>query len=214
MAHLPLVRRLAARYARRGQPLEDLFQVGCIGLLRAIDGFDPSRGSELGAYATAHILGEIRRHFRDHAWSVRAPRSVQERYLRLGPCADALCQRLGRVPTLAELAVETGESLHAVREAVAAAQGYRAASLDSPSGEATGEALRESDEEEVELLLARSALQPCLQALPRREQLLVHLRFVEELSQSEIAARLGISQMHVSRLLTRTLGTLRGAVAA
>lgn len=209
--HLALVRQLAARYARRNEPLEDLVQAGCIGLIKAADGFDPDNGAAFAAYASKHIVGEMRRHFRDHGWCVHTPRRIQELHLRLGPVVEELVQRLGRQPTLAELAEETGAEVDEVRLALAAGNAYRAAPLDE-RGE-TADRLGDG-EAAVEQLLDRSMLAPRLRALPERERLLLRLRFVDGLTQAEIATRIGVSQVHVSRLLNRTLGTLRSSIAA
>lgn len=210
--HLELVRRLATRYARRHEPLEDLVQAGCIGLLKAADGFDPDRGIPFAAYATTHITGELRRYFRDHGWSVHTPRRLQELHLRLGPVGEELTQRLGRQPTVADLAQATGEPPEAVRQALAAGNAYRATPLDAAvERQETGRTAAQVD---VDRLLDRSVLRAGLRSLPERQQLLLRLRYVDDLSQAEIAARLGVSQVHVSRLLRRSLDSLRTSLAA
>lgn len=213
--HLALVRQLATRYAGRNEPLEDLVQAGCIGLIKAANGFDPERGAAFPAYAAKHIIGEMRRHFRDHGWCVHTPRRIQELHLRLGPLIEELTQRLGRQPSIAEIAEEADEPADAVRQALAAGNAYRAAPLDvtGERGDATASLLGK-EEAELEQLLDRSMLQPGLRALPERERLLLWLRYVDGLTQTEIAARIGVSQVHVSRLLNRTLGTLRSSMAA
>lgn len=215
-AHLGLVRALAARYTHRNEPLDDLVQAGCIGLLKAANGFDPTYGTAFAAYAAKHILGEMRRHFRNHGWCVHTPRRIQELHLRLGPVAEDLTQRLGRQPTVAELAAEAGETIEAVRQALAAGNAYRARGLDAATEWEAESASRGGDETlaAVEQLLDRSMLEPGLRGLSERERVLLRLRFVDGLTQSEIAAQIGVSQVHVSRLLNRTLATLRTTIAA
>jgi RNA polymerase sigma-B factor len=213
-AHLGLASQLARRFASRGEPYDDLFQAASIGLLKALAGFDPDLGYEFGAYATKTIIGELKRHFRDKGWAVRAPRRLQELYLRIGSAVNDLSQSLGRSPTVAELAAELGVTEEAVLEATEAGQAYRSTSLDAPgpTGETVGSRLDDPDDA-YERAEHRRLLEPHLAALPEREREIVRLRFVEDLTQSEIAARLGISQMHVSRLLSRTLAALHEACA-
>ncbi|MCU1493811.1 MAG: polymerase, sigma 28 subunit, FliA/WhiG subfamily [Acidimicrobiaceae bacterium] len=213
-AHLGLVSALARRFAHRGEPLDDLAQAGAIGLINALDRFDPDLGFEFSAYATKTIIGEMKRHFRDKGWSVRAPRRVQELYLRIGQSVDEMSQRLGRSPTVRELAAETGASEQDVVEALEAGHAYRAASIDAPGpdDETMASRLGEVDHE-LAHAEHRMALLPHLERLPARERLILHLRFVEDLTQSEIAARVGISQMHVSRLISRSLAMLRAQYA-
>jgi RNA polymerase sigma-B factor len=214
-AHLGLAEYLARRFANRGEPLDDLVQVASLGLLKAVGRFDPERGVEFSTYATHTIVGELKRHFRDRGWAIRAPRRMQELYLRLGKVVATLGQELGRSPTIAELATEVEVSEEEVLEALEAGQAYRFASLDAPvAGDSDGEALGAR----IGVLDAalddaehRVTLSPLLARLPPRERLIVHLRFFEGLTQSEIAARLGISQMHVSRLLARSVAQLRAA---
>jgi RNA polymerase sigma-B factor len=214
-AHLGLAEYLARRFANRGEPLDDLIQVASVGLLKAVDRFDPERAVEFSTYATHTIVGELKRHFRDKGWAVRAPRRMQELYLRLGKIVSSLSQNLGRSPTIQELATEAGVSEEEVLEALEAGQAYRFASLDAPSpGDDDGDSLSTHlGEEDPGLIDAehRAALSPLIARLPQREQHILHLRFFEGLTQSEIAARLGISQMHVSRLLARSLAQLRAA---
>lgn len=213
--HLDLVEHLARRFMRRSEAYDDLVQAGSIGLIKAVDGFDPDLGFEFAAYASKTIVGELKRHFRDKGWSVRAPRRVQELYLGLGQVVDELSQRLGRSPTVRELAVETGASEEDVLEALEAGHAYRSASLDTPGpeGEPLASRLGHIDRS-YEKVDERDLLLPHIGKLPERERLILHLRFVEDLTQSEIAARIGISQMHVSRLLARSLATLHDACAA
>jgi RNA polymerase sigma-B factor len=212
-AHMGLAAYLARRFANRGQPLEDLVQVASLGLLKAVDRFDPGLGIEFSTYATTTIVGELKRHLRDKGWAVRAPRRMQELYLTLGQVVDTLGQELGRSPTIAELAAEVQASEEDVLEALEAGQAYRFASLDAPRSEAdAGEGLGDRlGQEDVELARAeeRATLDPLLDQLPRRQRQVVQMRFFEGLTQSEIARRLGISQMQVSRLLTRSVAQLR-----
>ncbi len=216
-AHLPLAEYLARRFANRGEPLEDLVQVASLGLVKAVDRFDPSRGVEFSTYATHTIVGELKRHFRDKAWSVRAPRRMQELYLRLGTAVAALGQQLGRSPTIGELAAELSVSEEEVLEALEAGHAYRSASLDAPASGQEGESLASqlgAEDPSLEDAERRATLSPLLAKLPPRERLIVYLRFFENLTQSEIARRLGLSQMHVSRLLARSVAELRGAARA
>jgi RNA polymerase sigma-B factor len=214
-AHLGLAEYLARRFANRGEPLDDLVQVASLGLLKAVDRFDPTRGVEFSTYATHTVVGELKRHFRDKGWAIRAPRRMQELYLRLGKVVASLGQELGRSPTIAELASETQVSEEEVLEALEAGQAYRFASLDAPStGDGEGDTLASRlGAEDPGLVDAerRATLSPLLSQLPPREQMILHLRFFEGLTQSEIAVRLGISQMHVSRLLARSVAQLRAA---
>ncbi len=214
-ANLGLVEHLARRFTRRSESYDDLVQAGSIGLIKAVDGFKPDLGFEFAAYASKTIVGELKRHFRDRGWSIRAPRRVQELYLALGPVTDELAQRLGRSPTVKELAAEIGAAPEDVLEALDAAHAYRSASLDTPGpeGEPLASRLGVADEA-FTTVEEREQLLPHLAELPERERLIIHLRFVEDLTQSEIAARIGISQMHVSRLLARSLRRLHEACRA
>lgn len=213
-AHLGLAEYLARRFANRGEPLDDLVQVASLGLIKAVDRFDPSRGVAFSTYATHTIVGELKRHFRDKGWAVRAPRRMQELYLSLGKVVAALGQELGRSPTIAELAAEVQVSEEEVLEALEAGQAYRSTSLDAPTGTEDGETLGArlgGEDASLEDAESRATLSPLLGQLGRRERLILHLRFFEGLTQSEIANRLGISQMHVSRLLARSVSRLRTA---
>ncbi len=211
-AHLYLAERLARHFSNRGEPFDDLFQVSSLALIKAVDRFEPERGVEFGSYATTTIIGELKRHFRDRGWSVRAPRRVQELYLHLGQAIGDLSQSLGRSPTVQELSKATGSSEEEVLEALEAGQAYRASSLDAPGedDEPLAGRLGELDTE-LENSERRMMLEPYLKRLSPRERLLLKLRFADDLTQSEIAAELGISQMHVSRLLSRCLGRLHEA---
>ncbi len=214
-AHLGLAEFLARRFANRGEPLDDLIQVASLALVKAVSRFDPDRGIEFSTYATHTIVGELKRHFRDRGWAIRAPRRMQELYLRLGETVATLGQQLGRSPTIAELATELEVSEEDILEALEAGQAYRFVSLDAPApSEAADEPLgARLGAEDAELAGAerRVDLAPLLATLPPRERMIVHLRFFDGLTQSEIAHRLGISQMHVSRLLARSVAQLRTA---
>ena len=217
-AHIGLAEYLARRFNNRGEPLDDLTQVASVGLVKAVDRFDPERGVEFSTYATHTIVGELKRHFRDKGWAVRAPRRMQELYLRLSKIISLLSQELGRSPTAEELALEAEVTTEEVLEALEAGQAYRFASLDAPApggddeGDSVGSRFGEDDPRMADAD-NRAALSPLLDKLPEREQLILHMRFFEGLTQSEIATRLEISQMHVSRLLTRSLAQLRQGAA-
>jgi RNA polymerase sigma-B factor len=212
-AHLGLAHQLARRYANRGEPYDDLVQVASIALIKSVDRFDPERGVEFSTFAARTIIGELKRHFRDKGWAVRAPRRIQELYLELGHITGTLSQELGRSPTVAEMAQATGSSEEAVLEALEAGQGYRNASIDAPDrqDETISDRLGEQDEH-FEGVDDRTLLAPVLAKLPVRERAILQLRFVDGLTQSEIAQRVGISQMHVSRLLATSLKRLRAAL--
>jgi RNA polymerase sigma-B factor len=216
--HLEFVRRLARRYARRGEQLDDLTQVGCVGLIKAIDRFDGSFGANLTTYAAPNILGEIKRHFRDRGWSVRVPREIQELNVKLTRVVDALTTKLGRSPSVDELAGATGATAEQVLEALESSSAYSALSLSEgpdPEGEGGGpmDTLGE-DDQHFEQSEQRIALATGIQRLPPRERAILHLRFFEGLTQSEIAERVGISQMHVSRLIRNSLDRMRSALEA
>ncbi len=211
-AHMGLAEYLARRFTNRGEPLDDLIQVAALGLLKAVDRFDPERGLEFSTYATPTIVGELKRHFRDKGWAVRVPRRVQELHLRLGGVVSVLSQELGRSPTIGEIAHAAAVSEEEVLEAIEAGHAYRFTSLDAPSGNEDEPSLASELGAEDQGLIDsehRVALSPLIAQFPPRERMILHLRFFEGLTQSEIAARLGISQMHVSRLLARALTQLR-----
>lgn len=210
---MPLVRSLARRYAGRGEPLEDLVQVGAIGLIKAIDRFDLERGVELSTYAVPTILGEIRRHFRDRSWGVHVPRRMKELSLRVSRVVDDLSSELGRSPTVAEIATAAEVEEEDVIEALETARAHTPTSLSIPvdaSGELTLIDLLGEDEVGYEALERGSVVRTGLDELDERERRIVVLRFLHGLTQSEIAAELGISQMHVSRLLRRSLAAMHG----
>ena len=215
-----LAEYLARRFKNRGEPIEDLIQVALLGLLKAVERFDPSRGLEFSTFATPTIVGELKRHFRDKGWAVRVPRRVQELHLRMGTVVNNLSQELGRSPTIPEIAQRAEVSIDEVLEAMEAGRAYRFSSIDAPAGDDDDRAqspaaaqLGEDDSglEEVE---QRMLLSPLIASLPKREQMIIHLRFFRGMTQSEIASRLGISQMHVSRLLARSLAQLRDRAGA
>ena len=211
--NLPLVRYAAARFRSRNEPMEDIVQVGTIGLIKAIDRFDPERGVEFPTFAMPTMVGEIKRFFRDTSWSVRVPRRLQELRLALTKAGDELAQRLDRSPTVAELAVCLGVSEEDVVEGLAVGNAYTASSLDSSPGEEDGDGpLAERlgyEDLALEGVEYRESLKPLLAKLPPRERRIIMLRFFGNLTQSQIGEEIGISQMHVSRLLTKTLTQLR-----
>jgi RNA polymerase sigma-B factor len=211
--HLPLVEYLARRFRNRGEWLDDLTQVATIGLIKSIDRFDLSRGVEFSTYATPTIVGEIKRHFRDKGWAVRVPRRLQELKLALTKAISDLAQRLGRAPTVAELAAHLQMSEEEVLEGLESANAYSTVSLDAPdSGDEDAPAVAESLgmlDDALEGVEYRESLKPLLERLPSREKKILMLRFFGNMTQSQIATELGISQMHVSRLLARTLAQLR-----
>ncbi|MFE0702473.1 RNA polymerase sigma factor SigF [Streptomyces sp. NPDC058872] len=214
--NLALVRFAAARFGTRSEPMEDIVQVGTIGLIKAIDRFELTRGVEFPTFAMPTIIGEIKRFFRDTSWSVHVPRRLQELRLELAKAGDALAQRLDRAPTVAELAEELGITPEEVVEGMTASNAYTASSLDAQPDEedgAGGEAALADrlgyEDNGLAGIEYIASLKPMIASLPARERQILSLRFVSGLTQSEIGAELGISQMHVSRLLARTLGRLR-----
>jgi RNA polymerase sigma-B factor len=216
-AWLPLAQHLAHRFSGRGEPVEDLVQTATVGLIKAVDKFDPDRGVEFAAYAVPTIVGEIKRHFRDHTWDVRVPRRLQELRLVIGEAAGTLAQQLGRSPTIADLAGHLGLTEEEVIEGLEGARAYHAVSLQTPSptgdgGTELGDLLGAEDGD-LELAELRVALAPALATLTEREQRILVMRFYGNMTQSQIAERIGISQMHVSRLLARALASLRGELS-
>ena len=211
--HLPLVEHLARRFAGRGEPLDDLVQVGTIGLIKAVDRFDTERGVEFSTYATPTIVGEIKRHFRDKGWAIRVPRRLQELRLTLTGATEDLSHALGRAPTVAELAAKIGVSEEVVLEGLESANAYSTVSLDAGAdgdgGTATVLDSIGGDDEALDGVVYRESLRPLLAKLPSRERHILMLRFFRGMTQSQIAAEVGISQMHVSRLLAKTLAELR-----
>ncbi len=212
--HLPLVRHLARRFANRGEPLEDLVQVATVGLINSVDRFDPERGSDFLSYAVPTIVGEIKRHFRDHGWAVRIPRRLKDLHLSLTAATAELSQNKGRAPNATELADYLGISREQVLEGLEAANAYRSSSLDDSVRGADGDmpSLAETlgdDDDALEHVEFRESLQPLLAQVPVRERKILVLRFFGNMTQSQIAERMGISQMHVSRLLSQTLARMR-----
>ncbi len=209
-AHIGLAHHLARKFVYRGEPYDDLVQVGSLALIKAVDRFDPDRGVEFTTFASKTILGELKRHFRDKGWAIRAPRRLQELYLELNHSVASLSQELGRSPTIAELAADTGAPEEQVLEAMEAGLSYRSKSLDSTDSDDEGLGSRLGSEAQgMGTIELRATLEPYVRDLPEREQAILRLRFVAGLTQSEIASKLGISQMHVSRLLAHSLTTLR-----
>ncbi len=215
-AHLPLVEYLARRFRNRGEPLDDLVQVATIGLIKSVDRFDLERGVEFSTYATPTIVGEIKRHFRDKGWAIRVPRRLQELKLSLTKATSELSQKNGRSPTVGELATHLGMSEEEILEGLESANAYSAVSLDAPDGgdddsPAVADSLGMLDDA-LEGVEYRESLKPLLEQLPPREKRILMLRFFGNMTQSQIASELGISQMHVSRLLARTLAQLRSGL--
>jgi RNA polymerase sigma-B factor len=213
-SHLGLAHQLARRFANRGESHDDLVQVASLALVRAAERFDPERGVAFSTFAAASMIGELKRHFRDRGWAVRAPRRIQELVLEIGRTIDRLGHELGRTPTVSELANEIGASEDAVLEALEASQNYRASSLDARRFE--GQSLAEtlgSEDEEFTRIDNYSALARAMQTLSARDRSIIQMRFMEGLTQSEIAERFGVSQMQISRLLATCLRRLRSNFA-
>jgi RNA polymerase sigma-B factor len=214
--YLPLARHVAARYSGGSEPLEDLQQVASLGLVKAIDRFDPARGVNFSSYAVPTIAGELRRYFRDHTWSLRVPRDVQELVVKIGRVEPALQLELGRAPTAAELADQLDCSIEQLLEARDAAGANRMSSLDAPvsSDEADGASLAEmlgADDEGLDEVERTLTVDAALEQLCERDRTILRLRFQEELTQAAIGERVGLSQMHVSRLIRQALTALREA---
>lgn len=212
---MPLVRALATRYAGRGEPLEDLVQVGSIGLIKAVDRFDVDRGVDFTSYAVPTIVGEIRRHFRDKAWAMHVPRRLKELSLRLSRVLDQLTTELGRSPTIAELAHAVGVDEEEAIEALDSMNAYSTRSLQAPFEDGSDDSLSEKlgqEETGYAEIEDGALLEAGLDALDERERRIVELRFFDEMTQSQIASEIGISQMHVSRLLRKSLATMRGRI--
>ena len=210
VSHLNLVRFLASKFKNRGESLEDLVQVGTIGLIKAIDRFDPERGLEFTTYATPTIMGEIKRHFRDKGWSVRVPRRLQELSAKVNQATDELTNQLQRSPSVDEVAERVGASVDEVLEAMESSSAYSSVPLEGGSSSEDEESASVIDHyvtEDADLAASddRIVLEEAIADFSPREQEVIHMRFVEGLTQVEIADRLGVSQVQVSRLLRRTL---------
>jgi RNA polymerase sigma-B factor len=211
---LPLAHQVARRYHRSGEPFDDLLQVARLGLCKAVERFDPDRGVAFSTYAVPTMVGEIKRHFRDTGWAIHVPRSLQERVLKVEQAGKALSSQLGHAPTVDELAEATGMDAEQTLEALEAASAYEARSLDAPApvdddeGRSYAETIGDRDGA-YELVEDRGAVAEAMRTLPLRERRILHMRFMEDMTQSEIAQRIGVSQMQVSRLLRRSLHNLR-----
>jgi RNA polymerase sigma-B factor len=213
--YLPLAEYLARRFSGRGESHDDLFQVASLGLLNAIDRFDTDRDVQFTTYAAATIVGEVKRHFRDKGWAVRVPRRLQEVGLRMNAVLPELSQELGRSPTVAELAARCDASAEEILEAMEASQAYSTSSLDAPASEegAAPIDVLGSEDESISMLEEWASVAPAVRNLPKRERTVLYLRFFRGLTQSEIAREVGVSQMHVSRILAQSLRSLRETVA-
>ncbi len=214
--HLPLVRALARRYAGRGEPLDDIEQVGAIGLLKAIDRYELSREVALTTYATPNVVGEIKRHFRDKGWAIRIPRGLQELNARMSSTVERLTSRMGRSPTIAEIARELTVGPEEVLEALEAGSAYAPMSLSgNPSSESDLDPMEAlgGEDEAFERSEQRATLEPALHALPERDREILRKRFEEGLTQTQIAEQVGISQMHVSRLIRKSLARMRAELS-
>jgi RNA polymerase sigma-B factor len=216
---LPLARDLALRYTYTDEPFDDLFQVASLGLIKAIDRFEPGRGTKFTSYAAPTILGELKRHFRDKGWSLRVPRDLQERVLAVSRATEILSKELGRSPKVCEVAEHLGCSVEEVLEAQEAAGSYEAASLDAPVARDDGDSaalvdMLGGEDSAYELVEDREAIARTWQELPDVERSVLELRFMHDLNQREIGERVGYSQMHVSRLLRRALTRLEKAAKA
>jgi RNA polymerase sigma-B factor len=215
---LPLARQLARRYQRGGEQLDDLVQVASLGLLKAVDRFDPARETAFSSFAVPTILGELKRHFRDKGWSVRVPRDLQELAVKVDRTADEMSRELGRAPTPAEIAERTGTTLEQVLEAREASAAYRAVSLDRPrtDDEEDGDSYADAfgvEDPGYRIAEASATVERLMEVLSEREREVLRLRFEEDLTQSEIGARVGVSQMHVSRLIRQSIARLRDEAA-
>jgi RNA polymerase sigma-B factor len=213
---LPVAQHIARRFSGRGEPLDDLVQVATVGLINAVDRFSPERGSDFFSFAVPTISGEVRRHFRDLGWSMRVPRRLKDLHVSINSAVSNLSQDLGRAPRPTEIAEHLGVPVSDVLEGLEASEAYRSSSLDemlsSEQGSATvGELVGEADAE-LERVDFQEALRPVLAELPERERTIVMLRFFANMTQTQIADNVGISQMHVSRLLAQTLDRMRGSM--
>ena len=216
---MPLARQLARRYQRGNEPLDDLIQVASLGLVKAIDRYDVERGNAFSSYAVPTILGELKRYFRDYGWAVHVPRGMQERIMQVNHATESLSRELGRSPTPAEVAAQLDMPVEQVLETQEASVAYEASSLDAPrsSGDSESDSYAESvgaDDDAYEQIEYYETIAPTVRAMPERDRLVLKLRFEDDLTQSEIADRIGVSQMHVSRLIRRALTRLRTVAEA
>lgn len=217
VAWLPLANDLAHRFAGRGEPVQDLVQTATVGLIKAVDRFDVNRGTNFPAFAVPTIVGEVKRYFRDQTWDVHVPRRLQELRRSIARSTETLAQQLGRAPSTAEIAGDLELPEQEVREGMQAAGAYTTSSLDAPAvaGDEPGASLADLIGEEDPRLLRlelRLSAAPAVAALPERQQRILHLRFYGNLTQDQIARQIGISQMHVSRLLRNALDVMRGSI--
>lgn len=215
--HMPLVEHCARRFRNRGEPFEDLVQVGSIGLIKAVDRFDTERGVEFSTYATPTIIGEIKRYFRDKGWAIRVPRRLQELRMQITAATADLTQSLGRSPTPREIAESIGCSVEEIVEGLESSNAYATLSLDAGNDDSDdgGPSMLDAigvDDEALERVEIRESVKPLLEGLPEREKRILLLRFFKNMTQSQIAEEIGVSQMHVSRLLSRTLDQLRASL--
>ena len=212
--HLPLAEHIAVRFSNRGQPTEDLRQVAVVGVINAVDRFDPERGTDFLSFAIPTIMGEVRRYFRDSSWSIRVPRRLKELHLEISAATGTLFQRLGRAPSPSELAKHLSRPVEEIYEGLEVANAYQAMSVDESreDGESESPLVRSLGAEDPELAKVdyHESLRPLVEALPERERTILTLRFYGNMTQSQIAEKVGLSQMHVSRLLSQTLQRLRG----
>ena len=216
--HLPLAAFLARRFRDRGESIDDLTQVATIGLLKAVDRFEPERGVEFSTFATPTVVGEIKRHFRDKGWAIRVPRRLQELRIAISRATAELGQSTGRSPTVAELAAHLGVTEEEILEGLESAQAYATLSLDATVGDGSEEGASLADtlgahDPKLAEVEARQTVDPLLGSLPPRERSIVQMRFYENMTQAQIAERVGISQMHVSRLLAKSLAQMRTSLA-
>ncbi|GAA2559761.1 hypothetical protein GCM10010435_33760 [Winogradskya consettensis] len=215
-AWLPMARHLARRYANRGEPLDDLVQVAVVGLIKSVDRYESDRGVEFAGFAIPTIVGEIKRHFRDRTWAIRVPRRLQELRLAISAANNALTQSMGRLPTVADIATYLNTTEEEVLEGLEGGRAYSATSLSTPVNEGSQELSDTLGSEDAgfELTELRVALGPAMASLDPREQRILTMRFYGNLTQTEIADQIGISQMHVSRLITKSLAKLRTQLAS
>jgi RNA polymerase sigma-B factor len=214
--HLPLVRALARRYAGRGESIEDIEQVGAIGLIKAIDRYELSRDVALTTYATPNVVGEIKRHFRDKGWAIRIPRGLQELNGKMSSTIERLTAKLGHSPSIAEIAADLETTPEQVLEAMEAGSAYAPVSLSAgPTGEGELDPMETigSEDTNFERTEQRASLEPALELLPDREREILRMRFEDGLTQTQIAEQVGVSQMHVSRLIRKSLARMRAELS-